>query len=225
MLDDSATMPQKRCTQCDHFFPATPAFFQRDVSHKDGLRSSCKLCTKFRTKVSREAHKEDIRERRKRYQATHRETIAAHKKQWQQGEAYKAYQKRYHQEHKDVISQQSRRRYEARREELCECQRRYLRTEQGRIVGKAHRHKRKAQKRASQGRYTSQELKAQMYRQKSRCYYCKTKLGETWHADHVVPLARGGTNEISNIVIACPACNMHKQARLPHEWFEGGRLL
>ena len=30
------------------------------------------------------------------------------------------------------------------------------------------------------------------------------------HADHRLPLARGGTNEISNILPACARCNLRK---------------
>jgi 5-methylcytosine-specific restriction endonuclease McrA len=40
-----------------------------------------------------------------------------------------------------------------------------------------------------------------------------------------VPVSRGGSNDISNIVLACPSCNLQKGTRLPHEWPEGGRLL
>ncbi|MBN1120178.1 MAG: HNH endonuclease [Anaerolineae bacterium] len=49
-----------------------------------------------------------------------------------------------------------------------------------------------------------------------RCVYCG-KPCETLTPDHVVPLARGGANVISNIVPACPACNQRKNARTPEE--------
>jgi len=55
-------------------------------------------------------------------------------------------------------------------------------------------------------------------RQHGRCYWCGRKVGDTWDADHVVALSRGGANHISNIVIACPTCNRSKQAKLPHEF-------
>lgn len=39
------------------------------------------------------------------------------------------------------------------------------------------------------------------------CGYCSCEL-ESYHVDHILPLAGGGTNNIRNLVIACPACNL-----------------
>lgn len=49
----------------------------------------------------------------------------------------------------------------------------------------------------------------------SQCQYCK-KEADT--IDHVIPLARGGSNDISNLVPACRSCNSSKQAKLISEW-------
>lgn len=48
------------------------------------------------------------------------------------------------------------------------------------------------------------------------CLYCgekETEEGPTWHLDHVRPLSDGGTNHISNLVIACPTCNLRKNKK------------
>lgn len=44
-----------------------------------------------------------------------------------------------------------------------------------------------------------------------RCHYC----GATGklEVDHIIPLAAGGTNDMSNLVAACPHCNRSKGAR------------
>lgn len=34
--------------------------------------------------------------------------------------------------------------------------------------------------------------------------------GRRWHVDHVVPVARGGRDEIGNLVLACARCNIRK---------------
>jgi hypothetical protein len=236
----SSDTPQKRCYSCKNFFPATLEYFYKNRNKKDGFHDACKLCDRARRKAYTEAHREqehknrkqyrdshkqELSARKKIYREAHKEHIAAHKKQWQQGESYKTYQKRYYQEHKEELSQQARANYLAHQEERLECQRLYLRTVQGRMVDKAHKQKRKAQKRASAGSYTAKQLQEQVKRQKSKCYYCKTKLPEIYHVDHIVPLARGGSNDISNIVVTCPTCNMSKSYKLLHEWIEGGRLL
>ncbi|WP_276200329.1 HNH endonuclease [Chelatococcus sp. XZ-Ab1] len=48
-----------------------------------------------------------------------------------------------------------------------------------------------------------------------KCVYCGTteKLG----ADHAIPLSRGGTNDISNLVACCEACNKSKGGRTVEE--------
>ena len=46
-----------------------------------------------------------------------------------------------------------------------------------------------------------------------RCYYCGKTLnpffGE-FHIDHVIPVTRGGTHHIDNLVPCCLPCNSHK---------------
>ncbi len=52
---------------------------------------------------------------------------------------------------------------------------------------------------------------------KDPCVYCGDP---SEHMDHVIPLARGGTHEIDNLVPACKACNLSKGSKLPViEWF------
>lgn len=50
------------------------------------------------------------------------------------------------------------------------------------------------------------------------CHYCggKFKAAELT-MDHVVPLARGGTSTMGNIVPACRACNRDKKLETPVE--------
>jgi hypothetical protein len=48
------------------------------------------------------------------------------------------------------------------------------------------------------------------------CTYCSnpTRL----HVDHVIPLARGGSNAFDNLVTSCGPCNQSKGPKLPEEW-------
>ena len=51
------------------------------------------------------------------------------------------------------------------------------------------------------------------------CVYCGTKKGP-FEIDHVMPIARGGTNKESNLVCSCRNCNRSKKDRTPEEWFD-----
>lgn len=49
------------------------------------------------------------------------------------------------------------------------------------------------------------------------CTYC----GDTeqkLHCDHVIPLSRGGLNELDNLKAACASCNLDKGNKLLSEW-------
>lgn len=48
------------------------------------------------------------------------------------------------------------------------------------------------------------------------CCYCGSTDDLT--IDHVTPLARGGSNDLANLVVACRICNSSKGARLLEEW-------
>lgn len=49
-----------------------------------------------------------------------------------------------------------------------------------------------------------------------KCAYCHGVLlyDQPFHIDHIVPLAKGGTNDESNLTLACPLCNSRKSANL-----------
>lgn len=48
-----------------------------------------------------------------------------------------------------------------------------------------------------------------------QCVYCGAKRDLT--IDHVVPESRGGTDEVSNLVVACRSCNGRKESYTPEE--------
>ena len=62
------------------------------------------------------------------------------------------------------------------------------------------------------------ELRQQVLeRDNYTCQYCGQQGGKI-HCDHVIPVARGGTNDLSNLVTACERCNLSKNNRTPEEW-------
>ena len=49
------------------------------------------------------------------------------------------------------------------------------------------------------------------------CTYCGAK-GVSLECDHVVPISKGGTNDLSNLTTACVKCNRDKRDKTPEEW-------
>lgn len=78
--------------------------------------------------------------------------------------------------------------------------------------------RRRARKAGNGGSHTLQERRAKFAECGNRCAYCHAEKPLT--VDHLVPLARGGTDDISNIVPACRSCNSKKNARTAEEFLQ-----
>lgn len=94
----------------------------------------------------------------------------------------------------------------------------------------ALKRKYKTTKRGAEGAHTGKDVDAIFQRQRGMCANCKKKLfksGEKkFHVDHVISLAKGGSNWPSNIQCLCPVCNLRKSDKDPEAWAkENGRLL
>jgi len=52
-----------------------------------------------------------------------------------------------------------------------------------------------------------------------KCVYCQTPLSiYTATLDHLIPKGKGGTDDLSNLVLACKTCNNQKSDLLPLEF-------
>lgn len=108
------------------------------------------------------------------------------------------------------VNAERRARYQERRGEIRplanERNRRYSRTEKGRLRALAAGHARRALLRedVAPDPYWLAVLR------KDPCSYCGGFGGEI---DHIVPLKRGGTNADDNLAAACRSCNARKAAR------------
>lgn len=51
------------------------------------------------------------------------------------------------------------------------------------------------------------------------CHWCARSFSpRECHADHVIPLSRGGVHALGNLVISCKRCNLRKNALMPEVW-------
>jgi hypothetical protein len=85
---------------------------------------------------------------------------------------------------------------------------------------------RRARVRNADGKHTTDQIHELLQKQRNKCASCRTSLKTGYHADHIVPLARGGTNDIGNIQLLCVSCNLSKGHSDPVAWAQkNGRLL
>ncbi len=62
------------------------------------------------------------------------------------------------------------------------------------------------------------EIGLLMCKQDAHCVYCGMLLSGDYHIDHKTPVSRGGSNDIENLQILCPTCNVKKGAKTHDEY-------
>lgn len=207
----------KHCKKCGKDKAFESFYPDRSKNCRTGLASYCKECDRILSQEFRRTHppKKRIRVRNpeaqrragKKYGQTHKEKLRA---------KWKARAIKNH----DRILEQVRARRAKNREHWNEVVRKWRATEKGQLSTRETLHKR----RQASGVLTQEDIERQYQAQKGICYYCRKQLRRKYDVEHVVPIARGGSNDPSNIVIACESCNARKHDKMPHEWPEGGRL-
>lgn len=200
----------KTCTKCGIELPATTEHFSPVKNVKCGLRGKCKRC------VAQEA--------RERYHADpeKREKAKAASNAWRANnkDREKARIRRYQQENREYHRKRNAEWQRANPEKMQAARKRYAAKNPEALV--AVRQNRRAREKAAGGKIRKKDIQAQYSAQNGKCWWCGKDVGGTYHVDHLIPLAKGGTNKSNNIVIACPFCNQSKHDKLPHEWC--GRL-
>ena len=82
-------------------------------------------------------------------------------------------------------------------------------------VRRAMHQRRRARTLGAGASFTAAEWTALVEAYGNRCAYCGAP--SPLHADHRLSLARGGTNEIANILPACARCNLRKHLMTEEE--------
>ncbi|HLQ04767.1 MAG TPA: HNH endonuclease [Verrucomicrobiae bacterium] len=88
--------------------------------------------------------------------------------------------------------------------------------ERAREISLLHQNRRRAWCEGSDGSFTSQEWYRLCLSYAYACAYC-----EAWSPltiDHRIPLSRGGSNSIDNILPACLSCNLKKGTKTESEF-------
>lgn len=185
----------KTCTRCKRVLSATTEFYAPRKAGKFGLSAECWICLRERSRLYRTKHPKKILDQSRAYYRTHPE-----------------WSKRVKQTH-----------YAKHREEVKERSRLYRLSNPGywKLTPEQYKAKsarRRARKLAAGGAFTAEDIARKYKEQNGCCRWCGTALGEKYDADHIIPLARGGSNGPENICLSCKPCNQKKGAKLPHEW-------
>lgn len=90
----------------------------------------------------------------------------------------------------------------------------------------AHARNRRARIAGNGGTHTIEDIHDIMKAQNGKCAYCRIKVGNSFHVDHIMPIYMGGSNGRANLQICCEACNLKKNKKHPLDFArQMGKLL
>lgn len=169
-------------------------------------------------KAWRAANPRDRRAYKAAYDAANREKNAAYRAA---NAERRAEQKReWYAANRERILRKARERYRAKRKELADYGRQHYAANAEQYKSNAAR--RKAKVRGAEGSHTLEEWQAKCAEFDHCCAYCGEEKRLT--RDHKIPVSKGGSDYINNIVPACSSCNSKKRARLPEDFTNHQRV-
>lgn len=199
----------KQCRRCGTWKPGED--FRKASNRPDGLYSYCKACHNAESRLYKQRNKEKIRQKSAEYNERNRERVQAQKADYRQRNADKirAYHQKRYQEQKETINARNLAWYQqnkgrARRNGLS-----WRRRNPAKAAAIMHR--RRSREYGNGGSYTATEWATLCQHYGNYCLCCGGEGRLT--PDHVLPLAMGGSNDISNIQPLCLTCNIAKGAR------------
>jgi 5-methylcytosine-specific restriction endonuclease McrA len=231
----------KRCTTCKLELPRDD--YSADARASDGLQSRCRACAREAKRKRYASDPAAARQRQRDYYENNKERVLASnaKSRAKYPEKIAERKRAYYERVKDSPE------FIARRDELAaknkDGKREYDRAYRAaneehlkaiklewraknalavRMIRFTYVAKRRAQVRAGD---SSRKIRQWVDAQKKVCHWCGKKCKDDFHIDHIQPLARGGLHVTTNLCIACPTCNIRKNARDPIEFAQSLGLL
>jgi 5-methylcytosine-specific restriction endonuclease McrA len=166
------------------------------------------------------SNRKRILDDKKKYTEDNKEIISDRNRVWylNNAESRKQERKRYYYENQTKILEDAKRYYQNNKERIRSHQNTWAKTEAGRNSELVRSARRRALKLAAEGSFTVEDIKDLYATQGGRCYYCSVEIESGYHIDHMIPLSRGGRNDVSNICLACPECNLKKYTKTAEEF-------
>jgi hypothetical protein len=215
----------KRCTKCGQDFPATTEYFYAHKTASDGLQTRCKLCYKGFQKRYAVNNPEKVRELKRQYRLQNPDKFRQYSSKYRQRnhQAILTREKKHRQENPEKFREKDRQ-YRLRKPEIGrERRRRWGEQNPERVLELARQ--RRVRKKNAEGQHTADEIQQLYVMQRGLCCFCSKPVGdkrdgikrshfENYTEEHILPLDRGGSNWISNMVLTCWNCNCSRQDKL-----------
>lgn len=214
-IDESIT---KICTKCCQHKP--PAEFSKDAYKRDGLSTRCKSCRSAEHAA---------------WRAKNPDAVKTNNAEWyaKNADRSRAYSREYRRLNLEQVKKTISNWGERNKDKKAEANKSWRQKNKARHVKnvidwmknnpekvKSYRSNRKAKTRGSCGKVSVTLAENLLARQKGKCACCGNSIKNSYHMDHVMPLALGGLHVDNNIQLLCPPCNLSKGAIHPVDFMQ-----
>jgi len=177
----------------------------------------------------RQANPEKAKERNKEWSKTNLEKKKKHAEKWKLAnpEKVKEIYKKWQKANPEKVKEKNQKWRAANPEKAKEATNKWQKANPEKHAVKQRN--RRAMKKNAEGSHTEKDIKKLFEQQGGICNACGKKLirynKKQYHTDHIISLAKGGSNGPNNLQLLCSACNFSKSAKDPIQWArEHGRL-
>lgn len=226
MAEEYLTRAQARAQGLKRYMGSPCKYGHPGEKFADG---SCVVCRLARNKAWAEANPEKVKAKCRSYRERNIEKIKAwqaeYRVEWyaKNKEAKLAKDREYAKANPEVARKATRAWQKRNPEKASTYAQRWYSDPQNAATA---RHRRRARKLDAGGTHTQVDLKRILTAQGHRCAYCRADLRKVKrHLDHITPLARGGSNDRTNLQYLCAPCNLAKGSRDPIDFAREQGLL
>lgn len=214
----------KTCKKCLKELPLENFYIKNKKTNL--RRTTCKACMYEESKQYKQLNKEKISQQLKDYRIKNINKLTEYLKKYniENKDKMAEVKKKYYNDNIEKITEYNANYYQKNKKTINKKAILYTKTEKGIISKKNTSNKRRLIKK--NGNIDTVAL-LEMKNKSNKCYWCNCKiLNNNYHLDHYIPLSKGGSHTIDNIVISCPSCNLRKSNKDPYQFaLSVGKLL
>lgn len=193
--------------------------YNKRKTNKDGLHNQCKKCRKEYQKERYQNNKEQLNKYQKEYNKKNKKQINKYQKDYYQNnkEQLKKNKKEYRKSNKEEINKHQRIYYQINKKQINEYQKKYRKN--NKEYFKTTKQKRRTLKQNSGGSYTVEQWNEALKYFNNKCAYSGKPM-EQVSVEHIIPITKGGTSYIWNIIPCELSLNKSKNNKYLLEWYK-----